>query len=1103
MKKKHEAKFRNAPVTIDENILQKLTNDLQAQLDGLLEISTDTNTTVHSVGQKVDQMMQQLAALSSVDNDKLYIAELDAIKKLRKQGKINTVIEMLLEYKKRNWSNLSPETKYKVVANLANCYLSLNKKKEYADVTRELENIPFETADSLSLRLLGFAVVGDYVGFDALFEKAILAANDNINLWVAYIERYKKIKTSQVILAEIPPSVAESGNVIFHIGLLSIEEGRKKEGIELLKKAVSKLDPAEERYSDSSSIIATYLMKDLVHPHKILFKTHTEEEKKDLEDARVLFTESWDHVKNTELATSKWGLLMNRGVVNKVTGRKDEALADFQKAYELSNEYLPYKNLLLTCMELGNFAAAEKLLETKTFATGLPQEEKEINETFKARLFILQGKFIDAITLLSSLLKREPGDTRDLELYCVIVATCLQHNALDVAKPYVDEMIAAFPDDPNGYLFSGFIHLKSNKAKSLDDFDKAAELLTDSSPINYFSELASGYSDLGEYEKAIPNFERIVDLTVYNDFTRGLVYAVYQAGELEKALQLAEKLYSAHNTQPFLAEIIGNIYDETKRYDEAIRITQDFQERAKGSEKDFFSFRAAKIYSHKKDWENVRKMAILVQDVTRIPMNDIFILSFLLIKSGEKTKGMGIAYEARTKFFDDSEAHLKYISLSTGSGDKHEDLFPTEIGVDCAVSVRTEDGKEETYVITDKNSRGEKVLKPSDDFAVKLLGRNVGDELTLKKGYGIDYKVSITGIMTIYVHAFRESLRLFETRFAGMHGVVVARANPGQPDDQIEQVVRDSTLSGNEFQKQVYDIYNKRVATIGVLAGLFKRNVVKQWMALVTSPDVQIFSYSHNELSILEESIVEEKPVVLDITCLLTNFFFLPETILFAISNKEVYVSQSTIDELQEFHDELEIHVEGGMLSMGYQDGRMVAHSMTSEDVVKQRQKISDIIQWCTESAQIKVPADLIRIRRKDRQRTSELFGDCFYDSALLARELNAIIISDDDTFKNFLRSEYQVNSYSTFQLALWEAQKHQLSNDFFEQLTLNCILGNYIFLPVNTGILWKVFDLSGFQIRQPFTTAVKGLNIMVPPVLAAVISAFFKKLYLESGLAI
>jgi transcription elongation GreA/GreB family factor len=615
--------------------------------------------------------------------------------------------------------------------------------------------------------------------------------------------------------------------------------------------------------------------------------------------------------------------------------------------------------------------------------------------------------------------------------------------------------------------------------------------------------LASGYSDLDEFEKAIPHFRKIADLSVYSNFTRGLIYALYQSGELEQALELTENLFSSHPDTPFLAEIIGNIYTETKKVEKALEVTVAFQQKAKGKDKDYFSYRAAKMYSHTKDWENVRKMALQVQELKPIPLNDIFTLAYLLVKAGEKDKGMQIGYEARIRFFDKSEAHLKYISLLNSSKDKHEDLFPDKVAIDCAVIIRNENGKEHTYLITEKQSKGENILKPTDEFAKKLIGKFKNDELTINKGYGITDKIQIAGIMTIFVHAFHESLRLFETRFAGMHGIGVFKANPGQPGDQVEQVVKDTTINGNEFHRQVLNIYNRRIAPIGVIASLYKRNIVKQWMALVTSPDTCVYAYSHNELPQLEKTMLEKRPVVLDITSLLTNFYLLPENILFTFSNKQIYVTRSTIEELQEHHDELEAYMEEGMLSLGFQDGDLVVHKMTSEDVAKQRQKIMDIINWCNKNATIIVPSGLIKIKRKDRQRTSELLGDCFYDSILLAKELGATVVSDDDIFKNLLRSEHGIISFSTFQLAIWEAQHERLSNESFEKLVLQTVLANYIFIPINAEVLWKTFDHAGFQLRKPFTTAVKGLNILVPGMLCAVISVFTKKLFLESGLTL
>lgn len=1101
MKKEHEDKYRKSPYIVDENIIKKIVTDLRIKLDELIDTSSNTNTIVRNVDQKLDQLIQQVSAFSTVDNEKLYIAELDAIKELRKQGKVNTVIEMLLNYKTRNWPNLTPETKYKVIGNLANCYLALNKKKEYYEVTKELDYINLETPESISLRILGCAVVEDYVGFDALFEKAVSIASNNVNLWVAYIIRHKENKTTEQLLSAIPTSVVESGNITFHIGQLTIEEGRKKEGIELIKKAISKLDPSEERLGDSSALIATYLIQDLVQPQKFLFNTYTEEETMDLIEARNLLTESWDHIKNTELASSKSYIILNRGVVNKILGRKDEAITDFQKAFELSAEFKAYQNLLIMYIDIGNLSAAEALLSNPNFTTELSEEEKEINKTFRARFLIQQGKFKEAIEYLEALITKEAEAVSNRDLYGIIIATCLHHKLIEEAKYYVAKLINAFPEDPNGYIFSGIINLKMDKIKALEDFDKAASLLKDSSPINLFSELASGYSDLGEYEKAIPQYEKIANKSVYNDFTKGLIYALYQAGYLDKSLNLANKLYETYQSEPFLAEIIGNIYNETKRFDEAIRITESFHEKSTGNMKDFFSFRLAKMYSYRNDWSSVRRTINHVQSFRQFSLDNIFALAYLLLKSGEKDKAMIIAYEARTKYYDHSEAHLKYINLSVGGDDKHSDLFPDVVTIDCAIFLKTENGNDECYLITEKNTRGENVLKPSDNFAQKLIGKKVGDELVLRKGFGIDYKVSVTGIMTIYVHAFRESLRLFETRFAGMHGVGVFRANPGQPDDQIEQVVKGSTLSTIEFKKQVDDIYSKRIATIGVVSGLFKRNVVRQWMIFLTSQEVNIYAYSQNEFPVFQNTIEKSNPLVLDITSLLTNFFMLPDAILFPLSHKEIYVVQSTIDELQEFHDEMKMNVDNGMLSLGYQDGQMVSHSMTANDVIKQLQKISDIIQWCKNNVQITSPSNLIKIKRNDRQKRAQLFGDCFYDSALLARELNATMISDDDTFKKLLTSEYGVNSFSTFQLALSEVQKGRISNDSFEKFTIQLIICNYVYLPINAEILWKIFDLSGFMIRKPFTTALKGLHIMVPEIIAAVISAFFKKLYLEAGL--
>lgn len=1099
IKKAHEDQFRQNQYEISQAILENVLSDLHSQLGNLYDISKDTNNSVREIKELLNKSLTQ----PSFDENKFYISQLDSIKELKKQGKLRTVIDLLLDFKKKNWQSLSPETKYKVLVNLGMCYFDLHNKTKACEALLELKDIPHETTDSLAYICLAAAIKNHKEDFEIYFTKTKVIDRNNINLWVAYTERYKNEKSVENILKEIPKAVAATPQLLFSIGEIFCEHGNKKQGITILKKALKKLNDNSDSINDTQAVIATWLIKDIIDPFKFLYRTFSVEEKADLEEARNLFTESWAKIKNTEMAQSKWYIILNRGVIYKITGDKNLALSDFLTAYELSKDFLPFKNLLLMQLQLGNLEAAEQLLLFSDFKRDLNEDEIFEMHTFKSRLLCLKGKYREAVQILTDYLD-ESNETRYFEILTVIVSIYFENKSLQDAAPYCELLKTKFPNCIAGFLFSGYMYLKLNdKEKAFEYYDHAALMVTDKTQHQEIYELASGYLDLEEFEKAIPYFEKITNQNIYNEFSKGLIHAWYQSGNLQSAHSLAEELFAANPKEPYLAEIIGNVYQETKNYDKAIAITEEFLLTASGAAKEFFLFRGARFYSYKRDWENVKRLAVQIKDVTRFSMDDIFALAYLLIKAGEEQKGMQMAFDARTRFFDQSDTHLKYISISINIKKEEEELFPLIVAEECAVIIKSESGKEQTFLITHQNAKGENVLNPEDGFACQLIGKSVGEELVVKKGFDIDYRITISSVMDIYVFAFRESMAMFETRFAGEHNVGVFRAKPGQPDDQVEQVVKASSLGRSNFQKQVYNLYNQRLATIGLLAGLFKRNTVKQWLSVITSPDVFMINYSHDETAAIEQVVRDNKRLVIDLTALLTNFFLYPDINFFSLFHNDYIISQSTIDDLQEFYDELEDYVNDGMLTLGYQNGRMIANSLSSEDIIHQRKKIADIIEWCRTNATISAPAILLKINRKIRKRSAEIFGDAFYDTILLAQEHDAFVISDDDTFKNVLRSENKIPSFSTYQLVTYLEANKKITQHEFEKFSFQLILGNNIFIPITSEQLWNCFDISGFQIRKPFNIAVKGLLILVPHSCAINLAAFLRKLYLEAGLTV
>ena len=1105
IKREHENKFLQNPYSIPEEIVDSILTKVLESLDELYSISVDTNARVIEVQTQITELQKitnKLLMNTSIDDEKIYIAQLDSIKELKKQNKYHTVIDLLNDYRKKNWNQISEELKYKVIANLASAYLDLHETEKGAETLLELKNINYETEDTIAYLILASALLKRNKDFDIWFHKAQNINSKNLNVWLGFIIRNEKEREVNDIIKDLPPELLEKPEILLKIGQILLLNGKRKEGSQYLKKAQKKLIGEIDRVADTKAMIASLLIKDIISPFKYIYAHFSQEELLEINEAQILFSEAWELVKNTELASSRWYIIMNRGVVNKAIGQLDKALQDFEIAYEISKEYMPFKNLLVTYLNLGKYTLAEDLISIAQF-NHLPEEEKFIIETFKARILSQQNKIDEAIKVLSPFLESQNKE-RELEALVLTISTLSEHQHYKESIPYIDKLLINFPENINGYLFKGFVEYKNQRfEESLHNYDHASSLVDESTAIHDIYELAQGYIENRAYDKSANLLEKIVDENLDNEISRVLIHSYYQSGNISKALSFALSLYAKFPENPFLAEILINIYQETNNYPKAISILEQFLIVANPKVKDTFLIKGARLYYYLRDWNSLKKVIMQVKQSELLPLEDAFMFAYLLIKSNELQKGLEAAYRARERFSDSAEAHTKYISVLTNADREPETMFPESIHAECAISLGNDEGNEQVFLITDVDDKSDNVLKPSDHFAKQLWGKKVGDEVIMEKGFGIVHKFFITGIMDKYVYAFRESLKLFETKFASNNGIMVLKANPGQPDDETIPFIKGLSLEGQGFIKQAFDLYNRGIATIGVLARLNKSNTVKQWLNIINTNEVFVYSYLHNEANVIKECLSSDKPIIIDLTTLLSAFFLLPEYLLLKNFKIPIIVAQSVIDELQQFQEELESHKNDGMTTMGFQNGKVVMYTVEKEIITDHRQKIQNIIEWCKTNAQIKTSTKTLELNRDERKKSSDIFGESFYDTILLAQEYDSIVLSDDGTFKKLLEGEYQIKSFSTYQLAISQLEQKVLSTEQINELSFKLILANYIFIPVTADLLWRAFEGSGFQIRKPFTIAVKGLLIIQAAFAAIHITQFLKKLYLNSGLTL
>jgi len=1105
IKKQHEEKFLQQPYQIPKQFIEAVLKKIEYDLDKLYEVSINTNQIVRMMDSKLDLLINKNLIDSKANDEKIYITQLDSIKELKKQNKYQTVIDLLDNYRKSNWDQLSPELKYKVIANKAVAYFDLHKTETAAEILLELQSLNYESEDLIAYLTLAFAILKKFNDFDIWFQKAKTLHSKSINLWLGFIYRYEGEKPIDDIVNEIPEELKNKAEILFKVGLILFDTGDKGKGTEYLKRAQSELQGSNESVIDTKAAIACIIIKDIISPFKYIFKHFSEQEIHELEDAKKLLSEAWEIVKNTELVSSRWYVVMNRGVINKVVGLLDKALSDFQQAYEISKEYLPFVNLLALLIQMSKYELAEELLLNQQF-DNLSDEETFIIQNFQVRLFSLTGQVNKAIELLETNLDT-PDIERKQELLILIINVLLEDNQLDKSAGYCNRLISDFPNNINGHLFKGFIeYKKGNTDIALLNYGYAQTLINSLTKTHELYQLAQGFVETKSYNNAAVILEQIVDKDLNNDLSRALIYSYYQSGNISSAINLSAHLFNKYPETPFLAEILINIYQETNNYSNAISILEQFLPLANLNIKDIFLLKGATLYYYLRDKNSLERMVTQVTNLNQLSLEDGFKLAYFLIKLGKVMDGIDVAYKTRSRFSDNSVAHVQYLwTLNEADKDYAKAMFPSSVKVNSVIVLLEENNPKfkQTFLITTEQDNLEEVLKPSDEFAKQLLDKNIGDKVVLKKSYGIEHTFIVSKILDKYVHAYRLSMELFETRFAGSSEIEVFRINPDQPNNEILQYVKGLSLEQQDFAKQVDDLYNKGLVTIGTLAEVYRRNIVKQWFNLINSSDVYIQAYLHSEENAIKEFISGEKKIVVDLTFLLAGFFLFPESNLIYHLGNQVLITQSTVDELQQYYEELEIHKGQEMSSIGYQEGQYFRHTITKENVEQHRQLIKKIIDWCTTTAQIRTSKTTLEINREERQKSNNTLGESFFDTILLGKEHNAIVLSDDAIFKKLLDSEYKLKSCSTYQFGIHLLQKELITVSQWESFVITLITCNYIFLPINFKVLWESFERSAFQIRKPFITALKGITILRIDFLVFHIAKFLKELHLNAGLSL
>lgn len=135
-------------------------------------------------------------------------------------------------------------------------------------------------------------------------------------------------------------------------------------------------------------------------------------------------------------------------------------------------------------------------------------------------------------------------------------------------------------------------------------------------------------------------------------------------------------------------------------------------------------------------------------------------------------------YRARQVDFNSADVHHAYVQLFMSHTRRERgDLDVNGVAVDSAVHLVDAQGAKHTYVIVEQEEydlqRGE--IPSSDERAVRLMGRHVGNRVRFNEGRADEVEYEIADIQSKYVYAFQQTINRHTEWFGGSEEMIAGR----------------------------------------------------------------------------------------------------------------------------------------------------------------------------------------------------------------------------------------------------------------------------------------------------------------------------------------
>lgn len=1013
-------------------------------------------------GASINQVIQTISAINIPSEFQLIRRNIETFKPYQ-------ALELIQNYKKEFWTNLSNLNKAHLLSLEAHANLQQNNPQEASRLFLLSYSYNENDRDFIRKSSLGYFLIMDYDQALEQINKIFDSDKYNQKTYSLYIQIKSKIGSVDEIVSNTPKLFDKSYEVDWAIGLGYLNENRYNDAEIWLRKAIQN---SNEKSPFLIQDLAYCLLNQVYSDEKILSGHQLlENHISNLEAAIQLFKDAWDIVEKDELLQKKyyfWLLEMVKalGLISKneeseqylslalSINQKDETSQYFLglNTFEIgkyNESEVIFKKLIDSSkregalwMYLKSLEVQKKYDEGLQFITAncLDLSNKEESTLLSFQIIFLLKKGVDyyreALEIAKVGFENHPDNYQYLINYIKILAQCDQ-------KSSCSEILA---------LVSGF---KLQNSLSPSEKYELAEILF---ALNLFSESASLY-------------EEIYVIKENSKIIRRLLISLYNAREYRKTLALINDLHSINSYDILSTELGIRIFHYIGDLQKANDLCSEHLVRNPSDYKILFHLANVSFFQGK--YSEVDRILDIEPNISSLNLQENIQLVNLYSYRFKLERALQLAYIIRNEYYDEVEIHEFFVNffLLKLNGSQIEILNElTTITEDCVVSLKFGDEKD-IYNISNLDDRFDYAIKirPDEFFAKKIIGMQKGALL------------KIENIINKFHFAFIDSKLKFRTLDSSEISVkeIIFKEIDPDPNKALLQTMKQLVDKRVEGQLQIINSYNRFFLPIGSLIANFHISIFDLLNLFITNKDVSIICSEPDEILYLDEkhlSLIEKPKLIVDIGTLL-SLFLLDLPIVFFEKYGKLGIAQSTRDVVL-FELCSQPVNEKESISMAYDENgelRNFLHSV--EDKRQYKQRLNSILTWIDKNCEILPVNDLLKYSAEFQSRIKNFFDKSYYDTLYLSTDKNAILVSDDLRYRVIAEQEFGTAGVPSQILLLNSYQNQVISEEKYHDSLIFLISSHYSTIFFDGNTLYRSAELVKWDYLFPFSILLQLLS--------------------------